>query len=370
MGSRGTRALAFGLGLAIVAGPAGAVEPGDGDAYEDPEERQEILGALRALSARLDDLEGSEELTAAHQTVRRSLGDDVASAIDEVVTGRYAGARFLIGQMTESCFACHTQQPTEHSFDLGTSLLESPAIAEAPLPKRALVAVAARQFDTSLALHEELFVDRSYSAMEIALSGALEQYLKIAIRVRDEPARAITGLRAFRQRSDLPRYLASEIGVWIGTLENESRVVGETGLVRAREWIRRGRSRTAYPGDQQGLAHFVLASRDLHRHLRTEPEDRLELAETFYWLGLAEIHIGLSFWVSEAEDFLEKSIRTAPEADLAPQAYAALEALYVTGFTGSSGTHLPVEIERKLESLRLLIDETRTPASAEDGGTT
>ena len=396
MATLGIRTLAgvLGLALALALGPAKAAEPdpaqgtrdtmreifaafatlvgkaGDGDGFEDPAERMEILGALRTLESRLAGLEGREGLTPAHRAVGRTLSDDVASAIDEVVTGRYAGARFLIGQMAESCFACHTQQPTDHAFDLGASLLESPAIAEAPLPQRALVAVAARQFERSLTLHEKLFRDPAFSAMEIALSGALERYLKVSIRVRDDPARTIAGLDTFRSRSDLPRYLAGEIGVWIETLERDASVQGETGLASAREWIRRGRSRTAYPGDQQGLVHFVLASRDLHRHLQSEPSDRIELAETFYWLGLCEIHIGLSFWGSEAEDFFEKAIRTAPAADTAPEAYAALEALYITGFTGSSGTHLPLEIERRLESLRTMIDEARATGRTQDGGRT
>jgi hypothetical protein len=340
----------------------------DPDVFEDPSHHDEILAALRAMDAHLKTLEGGGgPLTAAHLSARRSLSQDVAASIDAFVTGRYEGARFVVGQMTESCFACHTKLPSDHAFDLGARLLESEPVAGMTLGQRAMIAVAARQFDAALELHEQLLVDPHYPPVEIALSGALESYLKLALRVADEPERARQNLGAFRKRPDVPRYLASEIDAWVAAL-GQSEPEGPTAVARAREWIRRGLGLTVYPGDRRGLVPFVMASRELHRGLREPPEDPSARAEIFYWLGICEIHITPSLWLSEAEDFLEESIRTAPQSEHADRAYETLEAVWIEGFTGSGGTHLPVEVERRLGALRELVDATEAEPKEKEGG--
>ena len=81
-----------------------------------------------------------------------------------------------------------------------------------------------------------------------------------------------------------------------------------------------------------------------------------EIAEAFYLLGMVDARTSQTSWVSAAEFHLEASIRMAPNAAYAEKAYALLEEYTVLGYGGSSGVHLPVEVQEKLAELRGLID--------------
>lgn len=325
-----------------------------GERFADPAAREEILGSLRAIRAAAEELE-EDDLTAAHLSVRRSLADDATLATDAFVDGRTEGARFLVAQMAEDCFGCHSKLPTEHAFGFGKELMDTDAVRALPPERRAVVAVAARRFEHALDLYEGILADRSLSAVQIALSGVFENYFKVALRVLDDRPRALRALEIFRERGDLPVHLGDEVEAWVEALRAVP-ATAPTGLPAARQAVREGQLRTDYPGDRRGLVQFVLASRVLHRYVRSEPDDPEALAEAFYLLGLCETHISPSLWLNEAEDFLESAVRAAPGSPHARRAYATLESVWIAGFTGSSGTHLPVEVERRLQELRGMVE--------------
>lgn len=374
-----------GLAVGLMGSPASAEEPeetralmreifaafatlvqhaDDAEAFASLDQREEIVRSLQALERNATRLEAhGQALSAAHRPVGRSFHDDVRRTLDHFVIGQYESARFLSAQLVENCFACHSKLPAGRGFAAGAQLLATEPIAILPLRRRALLAVAARQFDAALGLHEAYLADPHPSAVEIALSGALESYLKVALRVVDDRERALATLRTFRTRSDLPLYLEESVDGWIETLLAIDPHATEAGLLAsAREQIEVGRLRTGYPGDRRGLVNFVLASRWLHQHLAGEELGREDRAETLLWLGLCEVHIGTSLWVSEAEWFLEGAIRAAPETQHARAAYTTLEAVFLEGYSGSGGTHLPLEIERRLAELRALVRGVAQPA--------
>jgi len=332
----------------------------DAEAFASLGEREEIVRSLQTLQRNAERLEQHAArggLSAAHAPVGRSLTEDVARALDRFIVGHFESARFLSAQLVENCFACHTKLPSDHRFASGAQLLAREPIASLPVEQRALLAVAARQFETALELDEALIGDPGRSPVEIALSGAFERYLKVALRVRGDRERALRTLTAFRERPSLPLYLQAEVGEWIEMLRqlDPDGPDGER-LARARERVEAARLRTAYPGDRRGLVNFVVASRWLHEHMAGGDLGREERAETLLWLGLCEIHISSSLWVSEAEWFLESAVRTAPGTVHARTAYTILEAVFVEGYSGSGGTHLPPEVERRLASLRDLLE--------------
>jgi hypothetical protein len=371
--------------MALPAGPAAAESPAPDDTrvlmreifaafatlvehVDDPEafassaERESLVRAYQTLDRNAHQLENhGGAIGEGHQPVGRSLADDVERAFDFFVIGHFESARFVTAQLAEACFACHSKLPAAHRFELGAKLLEVEPVASLPPERKALLAVAARQFDTALTLFETYFADPSHSAVDVALSGALESYLKVALRVRGEPDRVRATLQRFRQRPDLPYYLGAEVDRWIESLRSLDLAAPGDRLARAREQIDAARAETAYPGDRRGLVRFVVASRWLHEYLGTGDLDPDARAETFLLLGLCEIHISSSLWVSEAEAFLESAIRTAPGSEHARTAYAILEGFFVEGYTGSGGTHLPPEIERRLAELRALVEGTARP---------
>ena len=72
----------------------------------------------------------------------------------------------------------------------------------------------------------------------------------------------------------------------------------------------------------------------------------LDHAEAYYLLGVAESYISRSHWISETEFFLETAIRTNPQSKTARKAYVVLEEYIVLGYSGSSGTHTPADVQK------------------------
>ncbi len=335
----------------------------DEQRFQDPAHRKRVGAALRALADNAKRLQShGRELNPSYDFLRRSLAEDAREIVLRYEQGSYEGARFLLHQLTEDCFACHSRVPSPRGFDLGRQFLETTDLANLTPEERVKLEVATRQFPAALATYERIFQDRSSPAAETSLSGAFEDYLKLVLRVGDDPARAAKTLARFRERSDVPRYLDRYLEGWIRSLHGlRPDVAPKQELARARELIRAGQLANFFPGDRQGLVHFVAASSLLHRRLERAKPGEADLSEIYYLLGVTESYISRSAWVSETEFFLESAVRSNPRSPFAERAYAFLEEYLVAGYTGSSGLHLPPETKALLKELHGLLGGA-TPA--------
>lgn len=324
--------------------------------FQDPAHRQDILEALGALAQHAESLQGHAQHTPhSFDFLRRTLRQRAQDAAQQYAQGNYRPARFLVQGLTENCFACHSRSPSPQAFELGKRFLERTNVASLPPRERIKLTVASRQFDTAISLCEELFKASNVTAAEVGLMGIFEDYLKLSVRVRQNFPQAITVLEQFLRRSDVPPYLRDRVISWVAALkELQAQGATDEALPRARALIEAGQLRNLFPADQQGLVHFAVASGLLHRYIDARPAEPQSLAEAYYLLGIAESYISRSAWISETAFFLETAIRLAPTSSIAAQAYAVLNAYILTEYTGSSGLHLPAELQEHLDELRRL----------------
>jgi hypothetical protein len=324
--------------------------------FQDAAHRQEILEALRALAQNAESLQGHGQNTPqSFDFLRRTLMQRAQDAAQQYAEGNYRPARFLLQGLTENCFACHSRLPSTQGFDLGKRFLERTNVASLPPRERIRLTVASRQFDTALSLCEALFNAPNMTAADIGLLGIFEDYLKLIIRVRQNFPQAITVLEQFLRRSDVPPYLRDRVTSWVAALkELQAQGATDEELSRARALMTAGQLRNRFPADQQGLVHFAVASSLLHRYIDARPTEQKSLAEAYYLLGVAESYISRSSWISETAFFLETAIRLAPASPIAAQAYDVLNTYILTEYTGSSGLHLPAELQEHLDELRRL----------------
>ena len=340
--------------------------------FEDAERNARVEEALTGMLANVERLgEHGRGLPASYEFLRQTLANDVRQAADSYRRGHFEAARFLIHDLVNTCFGCHTRLPDGQRFDIGADLMGQPAVRALPLEERAMLATASRQFDQALELFEELMVAPDQTPSNIAYSGALENYLKLAVRVRGELDRARLSLLRFLERDDVPRYLRIHVESWVEALvelRNAERSADD--LEAGRAVFREAQLRSLFAEDPRALVHFIEASRLLHRYVQThsaadqprDDADRERLGEAYYLLGVAESHITSNYWYSETEFFLESAIRLSPASAFARKAYAWLEEDVLLGYSGSAGVALPEDVSEYLEELRALIDgRTRTP---------
>lgn len=269
---------------------------------------------------------------------------------------RYDEARFVLHNVTEYCINCHTKAKSKGPFPGAADFFENVDVKALPDVERAHLLVATRQFEEGLSTFEAFFSSNQYTPAEMALMPVFTDYLKVAIRVQQDFKRPIPVLTNWKQRPGVPPYMVKEIDEWIAALKliESKGLMGPPALQHGRELVAlaTGNGRTQL--DRSKLVYFIAASALLDQVINDVGVKPAQQSEAFYLLGLCELVIGRSFWVSQTEFFLEASIQAAPGSTTAMRAYQLLNEQIEYEFSGTSGTNIPIEVKTRLEVLKKL----------------
>jgi hypothetical protein len=331
----------------------------DDERFSDPAQRKQILAALELLERSSGRLEShGRRLEAPFSHLSRSLAVQSRDILERYQEGYTHEARFLILELTETCVACHSRLPSEADPVRSRGFVEQSEVASLPLDERAKLEYATRQFDRALATYESLFASPKASPTDLDLTGHLDDYLELCIRVKGDYARPKRTFTLFAQRSDLTPTLRSEVEHWIESLDElEKRTPDPDPVAFARTLVEEAQDTKRFRDERDALVNYVAASGILHRYVTGHAGTDGKVAEAYYLLGLIETKIGRSFWLSQAEAMLETSIRLAPGTPTAQRAFALLEDFLVAGYTGSDGTHVPPDIQARLDALQKIAEQ-------------
>jgi hypothetical protein len=311
------------------------------------------LGALRAGAHELESHGRSQDASFAF--LSRSLARDAEEIKRRFDSGRLDETRFLLGALVEDCVGCHSRLPSQGDSDLGRALFEAVDASGLTPLEQARFEVASRQFDAALDRYEAILVAPEESPAELDLEGVPADYLTVAIRVGEDLGRARKGLSAFAERPDLPSYLATLVPLWISACgELDGAVHAEDEIAEAERVLAAGEKLSRYGRDRAGVVHQLVASSLLLRFVAAHPEPSSEAAHAYFLLGVTELRSGRSWWLAEAEGYLEAAIRTAPGSDWAKRAYVLLEEQTLASYSGSGGVHVPPEVRQRLQDLRAI----------------
>ncbi len=331
-----------------------SLSPEDFAAEANRAKLEAALRRLRDSASSLADHGQQSDVGFAH--LSSTLARDASEVHHRFVIGRTDEARFLLTELSSDCVACHARLPYRGDSEIGRSLWSAVDAEDLPLEQRVQLQVATRQFGPALGSYEALLAGRELAPTELDLGGYLSDYLAVAIRVRGDLARARRHLDPWRKRADVPPYLQDLAGAWVEALGSLDRPTtpGEE-VARAKAVLADAAKLRRFPADRAGLVHDLVASGLLHRHVTALGKPSPASAEAYYLLGVTELRIGSSYWLTEPEAYLEAAIRGAPGTPSARQAYVVLEESSFAGYTGT-GTEgeLPPEVARWLGELRRL----------------
>lgn len=319
-----------------------------------PENQPALELALSSLRQGAHELEShGRSQDASFAYLSRSLARDAEEIKRRFDEGRLDETRFLLGALVEDCVGCHSRLPSEGDSDLGRSLFDSVDASTLTPLEQARLEVATRQFEAALDRYEGLLLAPEASPTQLDLEGVPADYLTVAIRVREDLPRARKTLVAFGERADLPSYLATLVAQWIAAcdaLRDAPRA--ERPLAEADRVLDEAEVLARYGRDRAGLVHQLVASSLLLRYVAAHPEASPDAAHAYFLLGIAEIQSSRSWWLAEAESYLEAAIRTAPGSDWAKRAYVLLEEQTLASYSGSGGVHVPPDVQQRLKELR------------------
>ncbi len=324
--------------------------------FEDPAQRAEVSRALEALAANAHLLaRHAGEDDPARGFLGRSLASDATNALERYREGRTDSAAFLVQQASENCVACHTKLRSPSDSPITERFVDDTALAGLRPEERARLQLATRQFDEALATFETLFT--ASDVHPSAMLGPLTDYLVTSIRVKGDYERPIPVLERFAARTDLWLQLRRDVAQWIRDLR-ELRPLGEEppDLAAARRLVEQTQASDPFGSDQRPLVRSIVASSLLHRWLADGKHSASDQAEAFTLLGITEMRIDDTFWLSQADFYLETAIRRAPGTPAALQAYELLEAETIASYTGSAGVTLPKTLRERLNELRKLAE--------------
>ncbi len=332
----------------------------DGARFSDPAHQAAVDAALESLAdnaARLEAHGVGLEPGFAH--LSESLARDSLDIQRRFAAGRIDEARFLLRHLTETCVACHSRLPDARDHTLGMRLTQQDAIAALPREERVQLEVATRQFDRALATYESLFADPGTSLAELDLSGDLESYLELCLRVQGDPDHAMTTLERLAAREDLPDRLRPNLRTWIEALESLEALPDTNAIEQARALVRPVLDDSRVSSSSE-LVRLIAASGLLQRYVASTLDVPERVGEAYYLLGVIESRVGRSFWASQTEFFLETAIRMGPGRPYAEPAFALLEEFLVSGYRGAAESEIPADVVERLRQLDELMRRARS----------
>jgi hypothetical protein len=156
----------------------------------------------------------------------------------------------------------------------------------------------------------------------------------------------------------MPEALKADARAWVASLETLKLDVAKgSELAAARQLVTQAKEKTKSPNDRSQLVNFVGSITLLHRYLQAGAGNDVDAAEAYYLLGVAESYVSHSYWVSETEFLLEKSIRTAPRSAVARQALAFLEEYRRSPYYVTPARPVPQELQTNIDELRKLTEQ-------------
>ncbi len=321
------------------------------------ENRVAVLNDLKQMSDSSDALiDHAKNLESSFGFIARSMSRDLKDIYSWYQKGSSNEARYLLHQISENCVSCHMKLPDPGHAPKMDHFFKNVAIAKLAPPERAKLQVALRQFDDALNTWEDTF-SASTKPGEIYAMDSLTEYLKVAIRVKADPKRALKTLDDLTKRNDVPKFMLREVNTWKKSLKTLTPEITKNGseLVRAEKIMKNARQNMDYPMDRSSLIDYIVASTLLNKALKDPKITPVQKSQAYYLLGVTESLIGRSAWLTQTDYYYEASIRSAPKSKFAPLAYDALEQQITMEYSGSGGISIPEDVDNHLKELRTLV---------------
>ncbi len=283
--------------------------------------------------------------------VARLFAKEVDHAQQSLKYGHRAYARNSIRSLTNYCIACHTRNASGPEFK-GLDL--NPALSSLkPLEKGNYLA-SIRSFDRSIEEYEKILSQANTNSFEV--ERAARAALAIAVRVKRDPDKTMSLVERIISLPNSPYFLKEQATQWkqtIGQWKHESKrdlTTEEELYNEARRLITDARTMQKYPLDRSADVLYLRASGVLHDLLSKYSKGK-HTADAFYLTGLSyEVLQSTGIWDLHEFYFLA-CINQAPHSDTSRRCFKHYQESVYAGYTGSSGTFLPGETQKKLAEL-------------------
>lgn len=284
--------------------------------------------------------------------------DTVEDARRRFKRGSYDYSRHRLRTATAYCFSCHSRVNSEQSFQDLEKRVESSQLSSF---EKADVFAATRQFEKALKAYTQILSDKPQNHLGlIEYTRSLRRALSITVRVKQSPQETLQLLDGVLARKDLPQFIHQYAAHWKKDAESwasekpeKKKLTSEELIQKGKKMIERAEKLQSFPADENGEISFLRASNYLHEALDESPKSQSR-AEALYLLGVSYASVqDPALWDLD-RIYFETCVREAPHTELSKKCFHRFSEKVYMGYTGSSGTFIPEDEQKRMEELRKL----------------
>ena len=222
---------------------------------------------------------------------------------------------------------------------------------------------ATRHYDEALEHYNKVI--GSYSQKKgnhASLETSLKRKLFIFVRAKQDPEGGINSFKKDLYNKQWSPVLKYEVQGWIDALRKISlKPVDENPSVSA-EHLEAFASQAIPPlltaGNQfkpDSFVMFLYASGLIYHFINNRKESEVTPG-LLYWLAICDTHLTQGYFFSLTDEYLKECITRFPKSPTARKCYLELESTAMTSYTGSSGVHLPKDVQDELNKFKSLVE--------------
>lgn len=286
--------------------------------------------------------------------------EDIGRAYQSLKDGYVDYAKYTLKNSTSYCIACHTRTSSGAQFPLIKAFAEP--LKSAPWVSQLEFEAASRQFDSVYTqVMDELQRKECRSLSSLDLERGVRLALSIAVRVKQSPEKTLELAKAIQKSkcTTLPMKEAAKdweqaTRAWKKEKPPQLNTV-EAALAEGRRLVKKADTLPSRGNDE---VYYLRATAVLHELLRKFPNTR-KMPEALFLIGVSYSPLQeLGLWNLQ-ENYFQACILEAPHTDIAEKCYSRFEQSVVLGFSGSSGTHIPPQMQRQLQQLKKKAEKSK-----------
>jgi hypothetical protein len=298
----------------------------------------------------------SKSLGADYQKVSVSMLEDLGRVEKAIEQKKLDHLKFFLKGALQHCGTCHVKTEGKDDFAGFQGLIDSHSKLNSEWKDKLDLMINLRQFGEAVDLLDKKIADSNVSPQTLDMYNVFYTYLKINIQTKGDFSRPTNALQKYLQaRGDrLPEYHRDEIKAWLASLTilGKRKDLANMTMKDCESLLAQGWQLNEEDFTQNGLIQILTASKRLQELSMESNSDKASRAQAYRLLGQVAERYADTIWYAESHSYYESAIQMLPHSEVAKAAYKNLEDLIVFENSGSAGTMIPLETQKKLEGLK------------------
>lgn len=333
----------------------------DRDAYMKKENEKQITGQLvelqKAFSAAKHNTIIKEDLFAPSYAL---INENIAVTLSSFKSGKKDFSHWQLKNTASLCIDCHTRMPPEHtsSFQNGENFVKESKFQNAYSLGIAQMIVrryvdAKASFIRSI---QESFIKKDFKNVILPF----KQILLIETKVLKNPNHLIGYFTEYSNNNQLPPEIRATLRAWIQRVQHwqKNKLLNQELKSDADVWnfVKKVmlplKNKPLY--DESYEVDLLVASGILSNYLFIHPETPVS-SEITFWIGWTEKFLKREEFYGSGDLFLRQCLRKYYREPVAKRCLEEYQESVIFEFSGSSGTHIPKEVQKELDDFSDII---------------